>query len=105
MKHVAMLSSQFSEMGTNSVDSQSSQALAPSAGPQIAHAVTQSTDSYPQASTFAAFDPHASTFAAMHHKAGNPFKSLEHSVFSANFTTSSLVSSQDWILDTRATAY
>ena len=60
MKHVAMLSSQFSEMETNSIDSRSSQALAPSAGPQIAHVVTQSTDSYPQASTFAAFDPQAS---------------------------------------------
>ena len=35
--------------------------------------------------------------------AGNPFNSLEHSVFSANFTTFSLVSSQDWILDTGAT--
>ena len=35
--------------------------------------------------------------------AGNPFNSLEHSVFSANFTRSSLVSSQDWILDIGAT--
>lgn len=103
MKQVAMLSSQFSEMGTNSVDSQSSQALAPSAGPQVAHAVTQSTDSYPQASTFAAFDPQATTFAALHRMAGTPSNSLEHSVFSADFTTSSLVSSQDWISDTGAT--
>nr|POE92236.1 hypothetical protein CFP56_78165 [Quercus suber] len=53
MKHVAILSSQFAEMGNNAADHPS---VIQSSTPQAAHVVTQFSSLYPQSSTFAAFD-------------------------------------------------
>ncbi|KAK7841412.1 hypothetical protein CFP56_015439 [Quercus suber] len=53
MKHVAILSSQFAEMGNNAADHPS---VIQSSTPQAAHVVTQFSPLYPQSSTFAAFD-------------------------------------------------
>ena len=93
MKHVDILSSQFAEIGNNAVDHQS---VTQSSTPQAAHVVTQSAPLYPQSSTFSAFDHTGGEFL------GSTI-SLEHSVFSVNFTPPSTISSQDWILDTGAT--
>nr|XP_023886309.1 uncharacterized protein LOC111998447 [Quercus suber] len=92
MKHVNILSSQFAEIGNNAIDHQS---MTRSSTLQAAHVVIQSAPLYPQSSTFAAFDHTGGEFH------GSTI-SLEHSVFSANFTPPSTISSQDWILDTEA---
>lgn len=70
-------------MGTASTNPQESQSMVKFPGLQAAYVMTQTSGSYSQPSTFAAFEDMAGKF----------FKSfLEHSVYLANFTASSLIS-------------